>query len=265
MCTVRRVKRDGIRQRTPILRAFQVLGWMATADGDASTLSGIAAGVNMSPSTVHRVLAQLANDGLVRQEENGRYGLGLEFMRLAWTAAGRGSLREAAAPILRELGHTTGETAWLGLYESMRREMMFVSAVESPQAIRHVRPLNQWLPIHGGATGRAILAFLPEAERREIVWQNPLPALTDQTITDPGKLDRLLEEVRRRRYAISRGERASGGVGIAAPVLAEGGRVLGVIGVGLPEQRFHVADEADLSRLVLTAAAKVAYLAGARK
>jgi DNA-binding IclR family transcriptional regulator len=60
--------------------------------------------------------------------------------------------------------------------------MLFAAAVESPQPIRHVRPVNEWLPVHGGASGRALLAFLPEAER-EAILEGPLEPVTENTVT----------------------------------------------------------------------------------
>jgi DNA-binding IclR family transcriptional regulator len=253
-----------VRQRNPVTRAFQILGWMSGAEGDAWALGEIAAGVAMHPATVHRVLGQLVEDGLVRQDPaTGGYGLGLEFLRLAWQASGRASLRDVAEPHLRALTADTGETAWLGLYDPGRRQMLFAAAVESPQQIRHVRPVNEWLPVHGGASGRALLAFLPESER-ETVLAGELAPVTENTVTDPDALRRLLAEVRRRGYAVSRGERVLGGVGLAAPILADDGRLLGVIGVGLPAQRFRAADEPRLSRRVIAAADAVAHAAGAQ-
>jgi IclR family acetate operon transcriptional repressor len=254
---------EGTRQRNPVTRAFRILGWMAGAEGDAWPLGEIAAGVGMHPATVHRVLGQLVEDGLVRQAPGtGAYGLGLEFLRLAWLASGRESLRDVAEPELRALTADTGETSWLGLYEPSRRQMLFAASVESEQPIRQVRPVNEWRPVHGGASGRALLAFLPEAER-EAVLAGPLDAVTEHTITDPDALRGQLDEVRERGYAVTRGERVLGGVGLAAPILAGDGRLLGVVGIGLPEQRYRASDEARLAKRVIAAANAVARAAGA--
>src|SRR5262245_65768432 len=134
-----------MRQRTPVTRAFTILSWMTGADGDDWPLSEIATGVDMHPATVHRVLTQLVEDQIGKQDAGtGRYGLGLEFLRLAWKASGRASVRDVAVPHLRALTADTNETAWLGLYDPGRRQMMFAAAVESPQPIRHVRPVNEW-------------------------------------------------------------------------------------------------------------------------
>jgi DNA-binding IclR family transcriptional regulator len=258
---MRRVS-EGTRQRNPVTRAFRILGWMAGAPGEAWPLGEVAAGVGMHPATVHRVLGQLVDDGLARQDASGAYGLGLEFLRLAWLVSGRESLRDVAEPELRALTADTGETSWLGLYEPSRREMLFAASVESPQPIRQVRPVNEWRPVHGGASGRALLAFLPDAER-EAVLAGPLDAVTPNTVTDADALRRQLDEVRSRGYAVTRGERVLGGVGIAAPILAGDGRLLGVIGIGLPEQRYAAAGEARLAARVISAAEAIARAAGA--
>jgi IclR family acetate operon transcriptional repressor len=258
---MRRVS-EGTRQRNPVTRAFRILGWMAGAPGEAWPLGEIAAGVGMHPATVHRVLGQLVEDGLARQSDSGAYGLGLEFLRLAWLASGRESLRDVAEPELRALTADTGETSWLGLYEPSRRQMLFAASVESPQPIRQVRPVNEWRPVHGGASGRALLAFLPESER-EAVLAGPLEPVTENTVTDPDALRRQLDAVRKRGYSVTRGERVLGGVGIAAPILAGDGRLLGVIGVGLPEQRYRASDEPRLAKRVIAAADAVARAAGA--
>jgi IclR family acetate operon transcriptional repressor len=252
------------RGRSPVARAFHVLGWMVGQPRDRWALGVIASGVEMHPSTVHRALATLEAEGLVAQDgESGEYGLGLEFMRLAWAASSRESLAGIAMPALRELAEASEETVTLGVYDGARRQMMFIATIESPHEVRGVRPLHRWMPIYGGATGRAILAWLPEPERRAIT-SGPLPALARGTITDGEQLERNLAEVRSKGYAISASERVAGGVGIGAPILTADRHVAGVVGITLPEQRFDPASEPHLARLVMTAAETVSQNVGGR-
>lgn len=250
------------RRRNPVSRAFRVLAFMADEERDAWGLRELAAGVGMHPSTVHRLLGLLEAEGLVYQDESGDYGLGSEFVRVAWRTAGRRTLRQVAFPFLRRLRDETGETSLLAIYDGGRRAMMLVASVESEHAVRNVRPLYTWMPVHGGATGRALLAFLPEDER-EAVLSGPLTAVTDATPTDPHALARNLAAVRRKGYALSRGERVPGGVGVAAPVLGPGGRLAGAVGITMPAQRFAARDEARLAGTVLAAASDVAARIGA--
>lgn len=250
------------RQRDPVARAFRVLRRLAAEPAREWGLREIAKGTAMHPSTVHRTLGSLLAEGLVEQEPaTARYRLGLEFQRLAWRTSSRESLRELALPALRRLEQETEETANLGVYGAARGQMMLIASVESRHAVRSVRPLYEWMPVHGGATGRALLAHLAETERSSILGAR-LPALTERTPTDPGALERDLAEVRRRGYALSRGERVPGGVGVAAPVLGRGGRALAVVGITMPEQRFRARDERRLASLVKRAAAEIASALG---
>jgi DNA-binding IclR family transcriptional regulator len=236
--------------RDPVTRAFAVLLWMADAPGSSWGLREIAKSVGMPPSTLHRVLAHLQESGLVQQDaETDRYSLGLGFLRLTWKAADRHPVREVALPWMQQLVDATGETALLALYDPVRQEMLLAATIDSPHPIRQMRQVAEWLPVTAGATGRAILAFLPEAERRAILAR-PLVAMTVRTITDPDLLPPVLEQVRRHGYAVSTGERTPGAVGIAAPIYAADGRVVGSVGITLPEQRFGPDDERRQAALV---------------
>lgn len=215
----------------------------------------------MHPSTVHRVVSLLEAENLVRRDpESERYSLGLDFLRIAWQTGARNALVQIALPVLERLRDETGETANLGVYDAGRRAMMLVASAESRHAIRNVRPLFTWMPVHGGATGRALLAWADDADR-EGVLAGRLEAVTDATLTDPPALARNLAGVRRKGYALSRGERVPGGVGIAAPVLASG-RLAGVVGITFPEQRYARAAVPELAARVIAAAAAVAAQLG---
>lgn len=240
--------------RDPVTRAFAVLLWMADAPGSSWGLREIAKSVGMPPSTLHRVLAHLQEGGLVEQDgATGRYRLGLGFLRLTWKAADRHPVREVALPWMKRLVDATGETALLALYDPVRQEMLLAATLDSPHPIRQARQVAEWLPVTAGATGRAILAFLPEEERRAILAR-PLVAMTAATITDPAALPPVLERVRRQGYAFSKGERTPGAVGIAAPIYGPEGRAIGSVGITLPEQRFGPDDEPRQAAAVMDAA-----------
>lgn len=252
------VKESAQREtRDPVARAFAVLLWMVDAAGTSWGLREIAAGVAMHPSTLHRVLSHLQAGGLIQQgPETGRYSLGLGFLRLAWKAADHNSVREVALPWLKELVEATGETALFALYDPSRQEMMLAATVDSPHPIRQIRQIAEWLPVTAGATGLAILAFLPEAEQRAILAR-PLPLITPQTITDRAALERALARVQAQGYALTRGERTPGAVGFGAPIFGHAGRVIGSVGITQPEQRFRPADERQQAECVVSSARKI--------
>jgi IclR family transcriptional regulator, acetate operon repressor len=244
--------------RNPVGRAFRILSWMAARDDGPWGVRELAKGVEMNPSTVHRLLGLLEEEGLVRQDDpGGGYQLGTELLRLAWTASGTHPIRSAALPHMQVLAEESGETVSFGLYDPVRRQTYVAVVVESDAPVRYVSKLHEWRDLHTGASGRAVMAFLPDEERRDIVERTRLAPATEHTITSREELERVLAEVRERGYAFSQEERRLGGVGIAAPVFGPGGQVVAEVGVSVPTQRFVRSAEARLARLVRACARRI--------
>jgi DNA-binding IclR family transcriptional regulator len=244
--------------RNPVGRAFRILLWMAARADGPWGVREIAKGVEMNPSTVHRLLGLLEEEGLVRQDDpGGGYDVGSELLRLAWTASGTHPIRSAALPHLQVLAQASGETVSFGLYDPVRRQTFVLAVVESDAPVRYVSKLHEWRDLHTGASGRAVMAFLPDDERRAVIERTRLAPVTEHTITSAEELERVLADVRERGYAFSQEERRLGGIGIAAPVFGPGGQVVAEVGVSIPTQRFVAADEQRLARLVLACAGRI--------
>ncbi len=258
---------DTIKQRDALGKALRVLGRMveAAASGKQWGVRELAESLELSPATAHRVLLDLAAHGLVqRHEGSGPYELGLEFCRLALKVQAGFALRNAGIPVMQALVADCNETAFMGLYDPFRLQMMFVAVVNSSNPLRYIVPVHEWVPVHAGASGLAIMAFLPDEERRAILAQTPLVRLTERTITDPDMLERELEQVRVRGYAVSRGQRNVGAVAVAAPIWGPDGKVKSDLIVSLPEYRFSAKMESALARLVIQHAKLITERLGAR-
>jgi IclR family acetate operon transcriptional repressor len=143
--------------------------------------------------------------------------------------------------------------------------MMFVEIVESAHPLRYELQLNRWLPVHAGATGLAIMAFLPEEERRTIVARSRLDPVTERTIQDPVFLQRELERIRHRGYACTHGQRIPGAVGLAAPVWGPDGRVVGDVALTVPDYRFEPNSERRLGELLIRHAAQLTTALGGQR
>jgi len=86
-------------------------------------------------------------------------------------------------------------------------------------------PVGRPCPLHCNAAGKAILATLPERKLQRIVFQNNLPSITENTITDPDELLRELEAIQETDVAFSTEEAVIGMRGIASPVVGPSGRL----------------------------------------
>ena len=78
---------------------------------------------------------------------------------------------------------------------------------------------------------------MPPERVNEIVEYRGLPAITENTITDPDGLRAELGTIRDRGYAIDNGERLQGLHCVSAPIMEDEEAVLGSISVSAPAHR----------------------------
>lgn len=157
---------------------------------------------------------------------------------------------------LFSLAQESSLAAWLVVEEHGRA--VYLDRVMSDEAVRTYGRISKRTDLHGPATGKAILAHLPDSRVADIVDSYGLPARTDHTITEEAALFEELATVREQGYATSEHEVALGVRSVAAPVRHRG-TVLGAVSVsgtanGVDEEAF----ETELPELVTTAAADLA-------
>lgn len=191
----------------------------------------IARRTGINPSTVSRLLATLAEAGLVEHVlETGRYRLGLRLLQLGNAVLARLDLREVARRHLTALVAATGETATLSI--PGERDAVTVDFVQSASSVQSVARLGRPSVAHATAVGKVLLAHggrLPDTS---------LERYTERTITDPGVLATEIEEARERGFAQAVGEREEDLNAIAAPLFGSRGELAGILGLQGPAGRF---------------------------
>ena len=242
------------RQRDPVRRVFELLRTMIDLGEDRYGVRELAAHAQIPPSTAHRLLGALEDVGMVARDSDGSYAISLEFQRLALRAANLQPLKRTALGLLEDLRRACGETVLLCVYDPGRQRMMFAEVLETADPLRYAIERDTWVPVHAGASGRSIMAFLPEEAREQLLGAGALEPLTEQTIGDAARLRAALDEVRERGLVTSHGERILGAVGIAAPVFDARQQVVGSVCVTMPEFRYAEHDAGAIEQLVLATA-----------
>jgi IclR family transcriptional regulator, acetate operon repressor len=247
-----------MQNRNPIAKAFRAYVWLVEQPSADVGVREMAEALHVSPSSAHRILNALEEVGFVQHDgDNGRYRLSLEPFRLANILTKRTTVADVARPDLKELMERCNETTLLGLYDSQHKEMVFAEIVETTHPVKYFSPRNQRIPVHAGASGLAIMAYLPESEIEAIIEKVGLTRLTPDTITDRARMMKELARVREKGYALTIGQRTPGAVGIAAPIFDSSGNVIGDVLLTIPQQRFNPSDEARLSAMVVECAASI--------
>jgi DNA-binding IclR family transcriptional regulator len=219
---------------------------------DALSPRDIAERTAISLPTVYRLARALEDHGLLKKEGE-RFKLGVALMHLGARAAQGIELRRAVMPHLEWLSERTGENAEL----HVRREEARIP-IELAQSSHHLRPfveLGAPLPLHLGAAGKVLLAWLPEPEQASLATASAARFGAAEAL-DAEALRERLRKVRARGWAASDGERSHGVAAIAAPVFGAGGAVEGALLISAPSVRLPVKQRRKFVLLVREAAGR---------
>ena len=221
------------------LRAVQLV-----AQRGSLTVTELAAELRVAKSTAHRVLANCVAAGFVRQDAvGGPYVTGAVVKEFALTATSGVRLRDAAQAALEDLRDASGMTASVLVLEG--RTARFVQSLEGHGPGRAATRLGRALPAHCTSGGKAMLAFLPEAELNRRYPSRRLDGLTDRSITDWDVLQRALAVVRARCWAANLGETDPAVSGVGAPILLGNGDPVAAVCLAATSDRLHTRSELD--------------------
>ncbi|MEL7208503.1 MAG: IclR family transcriptional regulator, partial [Actinomycetota bacterium] len=221
-----------------------------TADTDDLGVTEIARHLDISKAVVHRILTSLRDRDLVAVDPSTRrYSLGPAVLQLADAYRSSLDIRVLGLEAMRALSEKTSETATMSVRHGDHR--VYVDQVTPDREVKMSVQVGSSFPLHAGATGKAFLAWLTDAEREEYL-AGSLDAVTDSTVTDPAVLTRELEAIRRQGFAVSMGERQAGAGSVAAPVLDHQGVPVVVISACGPVERFGDAVAGTAAEVVET-------------
>lgn len=220
-----------------VARTLAVLTVMAERGGSVG-VTDIAKALDLPMSTSHRLLDLLRGAGFVeRDATQRRYRLGLQFLRVASLVTQNTSLAQLSQPALERITGDTGETALYCEYLPDEHRAAYAAKSDSTHSLRYRITLFDPAPIECGASGLAILSFLPAPVRAEIC-ATPRPSpLTGKRLSS-GDLALQIETTRRRGYALSNGDKLPDSIGIAVPVTMAQDRPIGSLTLTIPESRF---------------------------
>ena len=235
-------------------RALRILAVVADANG--LSLSEIAAASEVPAPTAYRMLVTLENHGMVEFDKSDQlWSVGVGAFRTGSAFLRRRRLVDRARAVMQDLMERSGETANLGVAEDGC--VVFVSQVETHEAIRAFFRPGTRSPFHASGIGKAVLAYLTPERVAAIARREGLERYTETTKASLDDLSADLETIRARGFAIDDEERYPGMRCVAAAIFNEYGEPLGGISVSGPTVRVTGARADELGALVAGAAAEI--------
>jgi IclR family acetate operon transcriptional repressor len=227
---------DGTGSPQLLERTFSVLGLFASGRSEWTTTE-LSQQCGLPVPTVHRIVISLSSHGfLVRDPSSKRFRLGPAAIALGRAALSAADLPTIASRLLPRLTAATEETSLLTVPTVAHDGSVCLVRVESPHPLRLSVEPGHRLPLHAGASQKAILAFLPEEDRQRVV-SGPLEKFCRLTLDSPDALEKEIEAIRSRGWAYSMEETNPGVWGVAIALLNNAGHAIAAVGVAGPAVR----------------------------
>jgi len=245
---IRETKVGVLDKAVTILLAF-------TRGDQALSPQEIAERTDLPLPTVYRLAQALSEHGLL-MKEGPRFRLGMTLLRLGMLVAEGVDVRQQAMRHLKWLNEQTGENAELQIRQEETR--LVIEVVSSPHNLRPFADVGMLLPLHRGAAGKVLLAWLP-VEQREDLAQASAARYGDSIDFDVTRFLSELEHVRLTGWAKSEGERFPDVSAIAAPIFSADGQIVGAMTLVAPSSRLNAEQFERYTPLVCEAARRTSH------
>ena len=201
-------------------KAMDLLDILSASDGGLR-LGAIAERSGYPKSTVHALLSTMRDRGLVAQQDDGSYALGIRLFEYG-AAVSRGfDIAKTARPYLEKLSSLTGANAVISVID--RAGVVAFDYAASSSGVQIMPEIGVRLPLHATSQGKLMLATLSDSRALRLIGQQGLTPFTPHTIGDRERLLERLDEIRERGYAVEDGEYKIGLRSVSAPVYVAAG------------------------------------------
>lgn len=242
-----------------VQRALGVLRVLGQCNDGGLRFSDLGGATGLTRGTLHRLLHTMMRAGFVDQDRaSRRYHVGTEFLAIGALRSNQFNLRDLARPALMRLAKLTDDTVFLTIRSGL--DSVCLDRQEGGFPIKTMTlSIGGRRPLGVGAGSLAILCFLPERERRDVVSRNAA-RLKDYLALNPTA---LLDETRRARergYAVNDGMVLRGMCGIGVPILNPQNKPIAALSVAAISERMSSGRRADILRLLHAEAAQIARM-----
>jgi Transcriptional regulator len=225
---------DAIKVRS-LGKALSLLGYF-TPENPERGITELAELSGLLKSSVHNMVSTFEAYGfLEKNEDSGRYRLGVATLKLSNSYYLSSDIRAVIRPSLDEISAASGENVYLAsLFDD---QVIYIDAVYPPGSYSGRSIIGVEAPLYCTGVGKALMAELDEAAV-DVIASRGLRAFTPNTITDVSALKKELATIRERGYAIDDMEHEFGIRCVAVPIRNIRGAIVASASISGPSPRF---------------------------
>jgi DNA-binding IclR family transcriptional regulator len=247
-----------------IVKATEVLRSLAVTNASSGVrFKELQEATGLSKGTLHRIIQTLMSQGFIEQDRSTRsYFLGVEFLALGAHSANRQDIQSLARGSLVTLAKLSGDTVYLAIRSGA--ELVCIDAQEGNYPIKVLTlTVGMRRPLGIGAGGLTLLSALPDNEIDSVIRRNA-ERLKDFPFYKPDVLRRLVQETRRRGYALNDGQILQGMCAVSVGIQGPRNKVVAALTIAATTARMVPSRRVTLIDWLRREAQKISAIASAR-
>lgn len=238
-----------------ILKAFLIMEELDKA-GELS-IGDLSERLSMDKATIHRLVNTIKDAGYVNQNaDNKKYSNNLKLLAMGIKVMERVAIKQISYPYMKILSEQSRETVDLGIF--IDNQIIYIDRIEPSFTMKAGPGIGSSLPVCCTALGKAILAFLPVKEMKEVLKKITLEKYTENTLVEQQLLEQSLQTIRKLGYSVDNEEYTEGLICFGAPIINYHGIPVAAIGISCPKYRYNERKHfKQFSELVIDAAKNI--------
>ena len=222
---------------TTLAKGLKILSFLGS-EVSPQSLRQVMLKLGMTKPTAHRLLATLVDHGMVRfDSSDNTYRLGMRLFELSRQVWQDFDLRGSASTEMQKLQAEAGETITLAILTP--EGGVYIDELQSNHHIREQSRIGQRVSKWSSAIGKALISGLSYDERALLQKAERAEILSLGQYKDLSALNRHLDLVNARGYAVDIDEDVSGISSVAAPIVDHRGITIAAIGLSGSSQRLN--------------------------
>lgn len=200
--------------------------------------------LNIDKSTMSRLITTLISEGFLEYIDNSKEIILSDIMRKISQKDDRDKIVENTRTLLDEIFYLTDECAYMAILDN--NEVLYLNQVDKSTRILKVRDsIGLHAPIHVNAFGKILLAF-----EKVNLKALDLKKYTANTITTIPRLQKEIELVRQRGYAVGFEEYEFGLFSIAVPYFNNKKEFIGTVGISGLSARVNIEKCHEFGKMI---------------
>lgn len=230
----KKIKVKSLEKALKILECFSV-------DQPELGIAQIAESLDLYKGNVHNIVSTFEKMGYLEQNPvNKKYRLGIKLLEFTYIINSNIGYQNFVYDIICEIAAELSCRVYFAIPKN--NKVFYLNNAHYPTKY-HVTPyriiIGETAPMYCTSLGKAMLAFMPE-DRREEILRLPRKKYTRNTILDTSDLREELNKIRNLGYAIDDSEHEIGIKCLGVPIISRG-EVVGALSVSMSTPEFDDA------------------------